>query len=304
MRRLLILLYVVLTGCTDFMAQRGVEPPLGRVASALNWLLPEGHDVTELRVPVGPPETQLAVWVMKPAQEAKGTILLLHGFLADHHQVEGAAESLREAGYRAVMVDLRGHGQTQADQITYGVVEARDLTQLTTYLQEHHLCGKTVGVFGTSYGAATAIQFAGSDPRVKAVVAVAPFASLREEVPHVAKMFAPIPGLFMSDQDFTEVVAAMGRYGGFDPEAANAVAAIRKTSARVRLFHGTWDLVNPCAASKEIAVAAPEHTELTLMPGEGHLWLCFDLFGELRAETRGWFDRYLAEETEQDKSKR
>jgi pimeloyl-ACP methyl ester carboxylesterase len=192
-----------------------------------------------------------------------------------------------------VMVDLRGHGQTKADHITYGVAEARDLMQLTTYLQERKLCGKTVGVFGTSYGATTALLFAGADPRVTAVVAVAPFASLRQEVPHYARVFAPIPGWFMSDQDFQEVVDAMGRQGGFDPDAANAVAAIRKTSAHVRLFHGTWDLVVPSEASKELAAAAPERTELTLMTAEGHLSLCLDLFGELRAETRAWFDRYL-----------
>ena len=43
----------------------------------------------------------------------------------------------------------------------------RDLSQITTYLQEKHLCGETVGVYGASYGAASAILFAGRDPRVK-----------------------------------------------------------------------------------------------------------------------------------------
>ena len=295
MHRIGILLCLLLTGCTDFLAQRAVEPPWGRLGSALFVLVPEKHDVTELRVPVGPPNTELAVWVMEPQTATKGTVLVLHGIAADHHQIEGAAAALREAGYRAVMVDLRGHGQTKADHITYGVADARDLTQLTTYLQEHKLCGKTVGVFGTSYGAATAILFAGADPRVTAVVAVAPYASVRQEVPHFARVFAPLPGWFMSDEDFREEVEAMGRYGGFDPDAADAVAAIRKTSAQVRLFHGTWDLITPCEASKEIAAAAPDHTELTLVPGAGHLWLCLDPLGLLHRETREWYDRYLGD---------
>jgi hypothetical protein len=50
-----------------------------------------------------------------------------------------------------------------------------------------------VGVM-LSYGAATAIEWAGTDPRITAVVAVAPFASLRAVVPGYAPL---LPGSYV-----------------------------------------------------------------------------------------------------------
>jgi len=74
------------------------------------------------------------------------------------------------------------------------------------------------------------------------------------------------------------------------------VAAIRKTAAHVRLIHGTADWITPTRSSQELAAAAPERTELTLIPGEGHLDLCLDVFGEVRQHVPAWFDKYLAKD--------
>jgi pimeloyl-ACP methyl ester carboxylesterase len=289
-----LLLVILLTGCTNFLAQRMVAPPNGRSFNDASTSIPARLADNELRIPVGPPHALLAIWILEPKTSARGTILLLHGIGTDHHQVQGTAKVLQAAGYRSVMVDLRGHGKSVADHLTYGVDDARDLAQLTTYLQQHHLCGDCVGVFGKSYGASTAIMFAGADSRVSAVVAVAPFASLRQEAPYFAKHLLPIPGLFMSAADFDSVVNTMGQVAAFDPDAASPLAAIRKTDAHVRLFHGTWDFIVSCQSSQQLAAAAPDHAQLTLIPVIGHLLLCLDPLGQLRPETKAWFDRYLA----------
>ena len=282
--------HFLLAGCNDFLAQRLVAPPNGRTAADSLGLSPN-----ESRIPVGPPQATLAFWILEPKPPAKGTILVLHGFITNHHQVQRPAKALQAAGYRAVLVDLPGHGTSTADHITYGIDDARDLAQLTTYLQKNNLCGDTVGIYGTSYGAASGILFAGSDPRVTAIVAVAPFATLREEAPYFGKHLLPIPGLFKSDADYVSIVNTMGLIAGFDPDAQSPLAAIQKTAAHIRLFHGTWDLVVPSKSSQELAAAAPDRTQLTLFPRQGHLALCVDPFGELHAETKAWFDRYLAD---------
>ena len=286
---LLLIAIFLLSGCNDFLAQRLVAPPNGRTASNTPSLT-----TNEILLPVGPPKATLAFWILEPVLPAKGTVLVLHGFITNHHQVERPAKALQSAGYRAVLVDLPGHGKSTADHITYGINDAHDLAQLTTYLQKNNLCGPTIGVFGTSYGAASAILFAGGDPRVTAVVAVAPFATLREEAPYFGKHLLPLPGLFMSPADYLAVVNTMGRLAGFDPDACSPLDAIRKTAAHIRLFHGTWDYIIPSKSSEELAAAAPDRTKLTLFPGQGHLALCLDPFGELRTATLAWFDRYLA----------
>src|SRR4051794_16685844 len=126
----------------------------------------KGQDRT-LKITVGPPEATLAAWVLEPkaGTPIRGTILFLHGFLANHFQLQGAGEALRQAGYRAVLIDLRGFGQSTGGHITFGVLDAQDMTQLVDQLQAQDLCGPTLGVYGTSYGAASAILYAAADPR-------------------------------------------------------------------------------------------------------------------------------------------
>ena len=191
----IVFLAVLLGGCRDFLAERMVMPPNGMAASQATF--PQLGD-NGVRIRVGPPDASLAAWVREPTEASRGTILLLHGFINDHNQLSSAAKALNAAGYRTVQVDLRGHGQSTGEHLTFGVDDARDLMQVTDYLQAHHLCGSTLGVYGVSYGAATAILFAGTDPRVTAVVAVAPFSSLREEAPYFGRHILPVPGLFLS----------------------------------------------------------------------------------------------------------
>ncbi len=293
---LLPLLALLMSGCNDFLAQRMVSPPNG--LSPARGAAADESKGGAFRIPVGPPAATIAAWVLEPVTPARGTILVLHGFISDHHQVTPAANALTAAGYRTVLLDLRGHGQSTGEYLTFGVDDARDLVQVTDYLQAHKLCGTTLGVYGTSYGAASAIIFAGLDPRVTAIVAVAPFAKLRDEAPYFGKHILPIPGLFLSESDYVYVVNRMGSLAQFNPDDASPLTAIQKTQAHVRIFHGDADLVIPADASRQLAAAAPARTELTILPATGHLAACFDLLGQLRPETLKWFDQYLAPSTQ------
>ncbi len=286
---------VLLAGCNQFLAQHMVAPPNGGHVSVAAALPAEPGEVA-IRIPVAQPDAQIAAWIREPASTRPlGTILVLHGFLNDHTQMESAAQSLASAGYRTVSVDLRGHGHSTGDHITYGARDSRDLVQVADYLQLHNLCGPTLGVLGVSYGAATAILFAGADPRVCAVVAVAPFDTLRTEAPYFGKHLLPIPGWFMSPQDYTAVMNQMGQIANFDPDSVSPLKAIQSTRAHVRLFHGDLDMIIPADSSKRLAAAAPDRTELTIYHAQGHLELTFDPLGELHASTKDWFARYLAD---------
>jgi len=240
------------------------------------------------------PDATLALWVHAPAQKPRGTILLLHGILNDHHQLDSVSGSLVAAGYRTVQVDLRGHGESTGKHISFGVFDARDLSALVTALQKQNLCDETVGIYGVSYGGAAGLLMAGADPRVKAMVTVASFATLRDEAPHFARQLLPLPGAMLSDADFTAILKQAGEIAGFEPNDASPVDAIAKTHAQILLIHGDQDLITPVEASRELNAAASDHCELDVMTGKGHLDLAFDLFGALHGRTLAWFDRYLA----------
>ncbi len=291
-------------GCTQMFAEHMVEAPnkygfKAAPGDVTTHAAPSSPGTKQkLLIPVGPPDATLAVWVLEPVEQPpRGTIILLHGIIATHNGVRPTAQRLQKAGYRTVMIDLRGHGQSSGEHVTFGIVESRDVSQAITFLQKYKLCGDTVGVYGVSLGAATAIQLAAIDPRVRAVVAVSPFANLRTEVKSFAQTVLPLPGLFLSDTDYKNIVDSAGKIANFDPDLASPLVAIQKTKIPILLVHGAVDLITTASESQLLHAAAPQTTQLKIFPAHGHLTLAFNLSAEVPKITRQWFDQHLGAST-------
>ena len=236
-------------------------------------------------VDVGPPRATLAVDVVEPKRPPRATIFVLHGIRDRKENLRHWAEHLSEAGYRAVLVDSRGHGNSTGDWLTYGVQESRDLSQLVDAL---HIDGP-VGVMGVSYGGATAVEWTAREPRVRAAVAVAPFASLRDIVPIYTPRTLPLIGWLVPRFVQMRTVDAAGRLAGFDPDAASPVAAARATHTPILLIHGKSDTTVPLHQSELIAAGAPSVTLTALdaqdhdhISGDPRLWpLALDFFARV-----------------------
>lgn len=89
-------------------------------------------------------------------------VITFHGVADNRIGVVSQSEILLRAGYDVVMMDSRGHGESDGPIATYGWLE------------------RNQDPLGESMDAGIALQSAGADPRIEAVVAEAPFASLRE----------------------------------------------------------------------------------------------------------------------------
>jgi pimeloyl-ACP methyl ester carboxylesterase len=289
------------SGCCGSLAEVMVSAPnrLNPFVTETNPLPPveslAGVD-QQFQMRVGPPEASLSVSVIEPAASAqppKGTILVLHGIHARSFWMLPQAEALAEAGYRAVLVDLRGHGRSTGEYLTFGLREARDLSQVIDVLQGRGLVAGQIGVYGVSYGATTSIHLAGRDPRVRAVVAVAPFSTMRDEVPQYGRTMVPGVGEMISDEAYQHAIDAAGGLARFDPDRANAIEAIQRTTAQVLLIHGTNDWVVPQEHSIRLHEAARDHSQVVSVPWHGHVAVWLDPTGEIAVRARAWFDRWL-----------
>ncbi len=237
----------------------------------------------ELTVAVGPPSATIAIEIID-CKNPQGTVFMLHGIRADKNSLRAWGELLTAARFRVVLVDLRGHGRSTGDWLSYGVVESRDLAQALDALETRGLRVGSVGVMGFSYGAAVAIEWAGSDPRVKAVVAIAPFASLRAVVPEYSPI--PFPESFLNG-----AIDLAGKRGGFNPDEASPVLAIARTRAPVLLIHGEDDSNIPSWHSKLIYEAGRTHAKLVLVPDADHASIADDPVVTDRAPA--WFLDHL-----------
>lgn len=220
-----------------------------------------------LRVSVGPPGAELDVWVMEPDRPPIGTVLVLHGIHDHKLSMVGVGRRLRELGMRAILVDLRGHGASSGRFLTYGVVEARDLSQILDRLNVH----SPVGVYGPSYGGAAALQLAARDRRVVAVATLSTFASMRRVVGPYARNMAGAAGLLIPEALVQSTLDAGGELARFDPDDADSMRAIATTSARVLLVHGDADTNVPYDHAEALyAACGGPRCQLVRLRGEDH----------------------------------
>ena len=249
----------------------------------------------DLRVEVGRPVASLSVRILEPAggasTAARGTIFVLHGIRDSKRSMAGVAEAFRSAGYRAVLVDLRGHGQSTGDWLSFGDREGRDLKEVADALAIEGVLALPVGVYGPSYGGAAALQMARRDPRVRAVVTVATYTRMRDIVPLYAERIAP--AWLLAPPDVSAAMGRAGVLGDFDPGDADSVAAIASTTtAQVLLIHGRADANIPWQQSESLHDAASSHSRLLLLESLNHRTIMND--ATVMCESVAWFDRHLS----------
>jgi pimeloyl-ACP methyl ester carboxylesterase len=298
-----VFLVVIVTfsnGCARLLGNAMVRTPfqVNPFASQAS-LSPPARDLLgidqQFRVDVGPPEASLSVSVIDPesGDPPRGTVLVLHGIWNSSFWMLGTARMLSEDGYRAVLVDLRGHGRSSGEWLTYGVCEAQDISQVIDVLEERDLIAGALGVYGISYGATTSIHLAGGDTRIASVVAVAPFSTMRDVVNDYARTALPGIEQVIDDDTFDQAVDEAGEVADFDPAVASAINAIKRTKANVLIVHGTDDWLIPSYHAVRLYEAGRGHTELVLVPRTGHIKIWFDPTGEVAHQTRRWFEKTL-----------
>ena len=224
-----------------------------------------------------------------------GTLVVLHGKDVNSLFIVDKGVAFADAGYRVFLLDLAGHGRSGGRYVTFGVRESRDVQQVIDHLYTHGLVSGPLGIWGISLGASTAIETAAIEPRIQAVVAVAPFASAREEVASMVRTYLPTWPEAYDSAKVQQVIEDAAAEAGFDPDDADAVAAIRRTRAQVLIIGAEWDMICPVEQSRRIHEAAPDHSRFIEMPATGHVGAAMDLSSQAQTASIDWFDEHLSD---------
>lgn len=243
------------------------------------------------RLPGSSPGIVLSVWVMEPAARPRGTVLLLHGMYDNKRSQLGLAKTFTTQGYQAILVDLRGHGESTGDWLTYGALDVPDLRGVLDQLDERGLLSGPTGVFGSSYGAAVGIQLAHADARVRAVVAVGTYASVRQAATD-SILATPLAREFTAGE-IEQALADAGRIGGFNAGVCSPEQALAAMETPVLLIHGEGDGCVPIMQAEANLRAGAGHTELLRIPDAGHFAVFRDRSGRMSSATLEWFERWL-----------
>lgn len=300
----LVLVVTLLRGALSSLKQETVwrlvgAPNFGRVPKPESP--PDGIDHV-LQVAVGPPHANLDIWLIDPKSQPVGTVLVLHGRYDRKRTMVGFGKMLsNQVGLRSVLIDLRGHGHSSGDFLSFGQIDSQDLVQVMDALESGGLLVPPVSVYGPSYGGSVALQTAECDPRIEAVIAVATFASFETILtPYIDHLHPRLAWALPEAWSF-RVLEGANRLAGIDLFSLDNLRAIRTTSARVLVMHGENDeLVDVDQARALYQACGSERCRLVVFPGKNH---GESMSGEvLNREATRWLKGHVQDSAAQTKN--
>jgi len=203
----------------------------------------------------------IAAWYIPVDDESTlntPAIVMVHGWNAsrtdgfNQHFLDMALE-LHNAGFAVMMIDLRGHGESQAAHTSFGVFERRDvLAAIDELLARGHPAGR-IGLLGTSMGAASVVGAAVEHPAVGAVVADSLFADISPVIQDQWKEVSGVPIIFL---DLS--LNTFKLINGYDLEASKPIEEIKQIAPRpLMMIHCRQDGHVPVEQFQRLQAAAP-----------------------------------------------
>jgi pimeloyl-ACP methyl ester carboxylesterase len=226
----------------------------------------------------------LSGWFL-PQPSSTSAVILLHGVHGNRAQMTSRAAWLHSLGYNVLLYDARGCGESSPALLSFGCYETRDLLGAVAWLQKRGF--DQIGCIGCSQGAATILLDSGQlPPSVQAVVAEAPYATLRDTVDDHFRAHTGLPSGY-----FGMLVVPMAEWRlGLRMNDVSPLREIPKLAAPLYLIGGTADVLAPPAGIHKLYDAATGEKTLWMVPWAGHA----DFFSYAETEYKQRIGDFLA----------
>jgi alpha-beta hydrolase superfamily lysophospholipase len=221
----------------------------------------------DVRAPDG---VLLRGWKVRAPEPNGSWVLLFHGVADNRMGVVEHALVLLRAGYGMTLMDGRAHGESEGAAATYGWLERKDTRAIVDALiaAEHPA---HIFALGESMGAGIALQSAGVDPRIEAVVAEAPFASLREASYNYAGLQKyPLLGKTLFAPGAWMMLHRGQALAGFSAAGVSPEQSVADRAFPILLICDAEDTTLPCRHAKRIYAAASGPKSLWIVPRAFH----------------------------------
>jgi pimeloyl-ACP methyl ester carboxylesterase len=210
---------------------------------------------------------RLSAWLIKAPDPPQGTIIYLHG-VADC-KIDGLRFAKLMHGHRfnIFLYDSRRHGYSEGNHCTYGYFEKYDVRNAINYLSNRNdlRLGK-IGIFGTSMGAAIALQAAALDNRIAAVIAENSFTTLRTIFDDYQKRRIKVPFHYLRNL----VIIRSEINAQFKASAVSPLESVEKIHVPVLFVYSTADHLIKHSYSQQLFDHANEPKEYFPIEGATH----------------------------------
>ncbi|OII73910.1 uncharacterized protein cubi_02712 [Cryptosporidium ubiquitum] len=185
--------------------------------------------------------------------ESLPCVVYLHGNCSSRREALPYVPLLLPIGITVMAVDLSGSGLSDGDYISLGYHEKDDLSVLIEYLKSSKRCS-SVGVWGRSMGAATALMYSGvdrGDGFLRGIVVDSSFCSLRQLCHELVHHYVPLLPNFLVDSALSFIKSTINDKAKVNIDEIAPIKSIGHCKVPALFISGTNDtLVNPNHSKK------------------------------------------------------
>ena len=214
------------------------------------WRTPADADIyyRDLTLTTGD-GVHISAWYVPATESGAPTVLLAHGLLGSKVGMLRFVPWLHEAGYNVMLLDFRGHGDSDLRPSSIGPDEVWDIQACLDWLDENG-GGERIAGLGLSLGASALVNTAVQDGRLDALILDSLFAD-------------------WSDTDFAQGYRLPPDW--IVPGVPSPEALMPRIHAPVFIIHGTADILTHVDHARRLFQAANEPKELWINDS-GHAW--------------------------------
>jgi len=160
-----------------------------------------GVDYRDVRLVARGDGTEISAWYLAN-ENSSSAIILVHGrdaskrdAISGNFPKLGAA--LQKAGHAVLMIDMRGHGDSEGVRYSFGVYERQDVLGAVDWLLTEGFEPGKIGVLGLSMGGGATVSAAAAEPAIGVLVLESTFADLWPLVEEKFVEESGLPTLFL-----------------------------------------------------------------------------------------------------------
>ncbi len=228
-----------------------------------------------------------------PAAEPTDRVAVcFHGYTSSATANASFASFLHKQGISCLLVDNRGHGESEGKYIGFGVLDRYDCLSWLEYMNGE-LGGKArFMLYGVSMGASTALMAIGMeecDYDVELVVADCGFTSPEEVFSHVLKKDYKLPKFPIMNINN----AICRKKAGYGFKDCSTDETLKKAKCPVLFVHGKNDNFVPVWMSERNYEVCSSEKELLLIENAGHGASYFENTELYESKVQEFIDRYF-----------
>ena len=199
-------------------------------------------------------------------ENSNKVVLMFHGYRGTAiRDMSGACLHMLEKGYNVLLVDQRGHGESQGHNITFGNREQKDALSWFSFAKKKFGEDKEYIFEGISMGAATILFASEHIPGSYKFICDCPFSSEKEILCSFIERLNLSKKLFFPILNLSSILFSRANLTKND-----ASRAVRNGNHHFLIIHGEKDTVVPYQFSQRIYLENKEKVQYELFPNTDH----------------------------------